>query len=156
MLGLKHATIKPKSIVGLLGKKKIGANLPASLHVSIVAWSSELFVFWLFVFRCGLEFRAICISMWLGVPSYLYFAVAWIFRAICISLWLGVPSSFNFAVAWSSELFVFQVRCGLEFRAICISLWLGVPSSFNFAVAWSSELFVFRCGLEFRALLISL
>ena len=31
----------------------------------------------LFILRCGLEFRAICISMWLGVPSYLYFAVAW-------------------------------------------------------------------------------
>jgi hypothetical protein len=98
-LGLKHATIKPKSIVGLLGKKKLALNLPASLHVSIVAWSSELFVFWLFVFRCGLEFRAICISLWLGVPSYLYF---------------------KFAVAWSSELFVF--RCGLEFRALLISL----------------------------------
>ena len=123
MLGLKHATIKPKSIVGLLGQNKIGANLPASLHVSIVAWSSELFVFWLFVFRCGLEFRAICISMWLGVPSYLYFAVAWIFRAICISLWLGVPSSFNFAVTWSSELFVFRYL--------------------YFAVAWSSEPFDF-------------
>jgi hypothetical protein len=57
--------------------------------------------------------------MWLGVPSYLYFAVAWIFRAICISLWLGVPSSFNFAVTWSSELFVFRYL--------------------YFAVAWSSE-----------------
>ena len=32
---------------------------------------------WLFVFRCGLEFRAICIFLWLGVPSYLYFALAW-------------------------------------------------------------------------------
>ena len=31
------------------------------------------------------------------------------------SLWLGVPSYFYFDVAWSSELFVF--RCGSEFRA---------------------------------------
>ena len=53
-----------------------------------VAWSSELFVF-----PYGLEFRAICISMWLGVPSYLYFPVA-----------------------WSSELFV-AICCGSEFRA---------------------------------------
>ena len=45
-----------------------------------MAWSSELFVF-----CCGLEFRALLISQWLGVPSYLYFA-------ICNSQWLGVPS----------------------------------------------------------------
>ena len=57
---------------------------------------------------------------------------------ICISMWLGVPSYLSFNVAWSSELFVF--RCDLEFRAICISPWLGVPSYFYFTVAWSSEL----------------
>ncbi len=57
---------------------------------------------------------------------------------VSISLWLGVPSYLYFAVAWSSELFVF--RCGLEFRAFCISLWLRVPSYLYFAVAWSSEL----------------
>ncbi len=37
-----------------------------------VAWSSELFVF-----HCSLEFRAFGISLWLGVPSYLHFTVAW-------------------------------------------------------------------------------
>ncbi len=41
------------------------------LHLGVV-WSSELFVF-----HCSLEFRAFGISLWLGVPSYLYFAVAW-------------------------------------------------------------------------------
>ena len=47
-----------------------------------VAWSSELFVF-----RCDLEFRAICISPWLGVPSYFYFIAAWsseLSSSICI------------------------------------------------------------------------
>ena len=47
-------------------------GVPSYLYLAL-AWSSELFVF-----RCGLEFRAICISLWLGFPSYLYFAVAWI------------------------------------------------------------------------------
>ena len=79
-----------------------------------MAWSSGLFVF-----RCGLEFQAICISLLLGVPSYLLlFAVAWsseLSSSICISMSLGVPSYLYFAVTWSSELFVF--RCGLEFRA---------------------------------------
>ena len=68
---------------------------------------------------------------------------------LSISLWLGVPGYLYCDVVWSSELFV--LRCGLEFRAICISLWLGVPSYFYcdvvwilqpnlyFAVAWSSE-----------------
>ena len=93
------------------------------------------------------EFRAIYIALWLGVPSYLYFDVAWSselfvfscgleFRAICsYLLWLGVPSS----------VVVFVFQCGLEFRAICILLWLGVPSYLYFAVAWSSELFVAIC-----------
>jgi hypothetical protein len=93
-LGLKHATIKPKSIVGLLGKKKIGAK-PTCLS------SCK---------HCGLEFRAICIlaiciSLWLGVPSYLYFDVAWSSELFVLRCGLDFPSYLYFAVAWSSELF---------------------------------------------------
>ena len=69
----------------------------------------------------------------------LSFAGDWILQPILsILMWLGVPSYLSFNVAWSSELVVF--RCDLEFRAICISPWLGVPSYFYFTVAWSSEL----------------
>ncbi len=51
-----------------------------------VAWSSELFVF-----HCGLEIRARCISLWLGVPK-------------SPNTLHVLPSSLYCAVAWSSEL----------------------------------------------------
>ena len=57
--------------------------------VENVAWTSELFVF-----LCGLEFQAICISLWLGVPSSVVvfvFRCGLEFRAICLLMWLGVP-----------------------------------------------------------------
>ncbi len=66
-----------------------------------VAWSSELFVF-----HCGLEYRALGISLWLGVQSYLYFAVA-----------------------WSCELSV--LCCGLEFQALFCE-WSGLSGRFSF------------------------
>ena len=50
--------------------------------------------------------------------EFLSFAVDWILQPIlsglCVlKMWLGLPSYLYFSVAWSSELFVF--RCGLEF-----------------------------------------
>ena len=52
--------------------------------------------------------------------EFLSFAVDWILQPIlsglCVlKMWLGLPSYLYFSVAWSSKLFVF--RCGLEFRA---------------------------------------
>jgi hypothetical protein len=136
-----------------------------------VARSSELFVF-----RCGSEFRAICISLWLGVPSSFNFAVA-LFICLMSCWWLdsmffifspvgarrdfclfveccvgGVPSYLYLALAWSSELFVF--RCGLDFRAICISLWLGYPSPSFMVVArlnlYSSIVLLVLVGVQQR------
>ena len=59
-------------------------------------------------------------------------------------MWLGVPSYLYFAVTWSSELFVF--RHGLEFRANFISLWLGVPSSvvvFVYFLFMATKVYIF-------------
>ncbi len=72
------------------------------------------------------------------------------FQSIWILMWLGVPSYLIFAMAWSSELFEF---ChGFGFRAIWFLPWLGVPSYLNFTMAWRSELFDFSHCLEFLAI----
>ena len=68
-----------------------------------VAWSSELFVF-----RCGLEFRAIYIALWLGVPSYLFFDVASSFYEIAVSSFVSFTSACGQQIQYLDNSFIFS------------------------------------------------
>ncbi len=60
-----------------------------------VAWSSELFVF-----HCGFEFRALCIALWLGVPSSLYCSVAWSSKLSFVSGLVYLGDSLFLPMVW--------------------------------------------------------
>ena len=108
----------------------------------------------LFVFSCDLELRAIFISLCPSSVVVFVFRCGLELRAICLLMWLGLPSYLYFALAWSSELSSSIVlRCGLELRAICLLMWLGLPSylyfavacMFHFAMGWNCSANVLSC-----------
>ena len=67
-----YSSIVATESVATFNSSIVATGAVATLYSSFVysylavAWSSELFVL-----RCGLEFRALCIELWLGVPSSL-------------------------------------------------------------------------------------
>jgi len=101
-----------------VGARRDFCSVPSYLYLAL-AWSSELFVF-----RCGLDFRAICISLWLGYPSPSFMVVARLnlYSSIVLLVLVGVQQRFR--RYWNPVSLI----CGTQYSSISFSRFCWSPA----------------------------